>query len=204
MYLMFFHLLGLALLEIIFYFYYIGPFEHNVFVKSFGRSINGLIHKKDSTYPDSKIFNNITNYFNDSEFFNSIKQDADNSEKRRIDHNQELFNLTLKYWFICLGLAILITVIYYILKKSKYWNSSNSDREIELVHLTNENNEINEDKYNENNNLSKKKICLKITKYILFGGLVLLFEYIFFQYVVLKYHIITDQQIQYLICEQIN
>ena len=157
MYLMFFHLLGLALLEIIFYFYYIGPFEHNVFVKSFGRSINGLIHKKDSTYPDSNIFNNITNYFNDSEFFNSIKQDADNSEKRRIDHNQELFNLTLKYWFICLGLAILITVIYYILKKSKYWNSSNSDREIELVHLTNENNEINEDKYNENNNLSKKK-----------------------------------------------
>ena len=47
-------------------------------------------------------------------------------------------------------------------------------------------------------------LIFKSLEYLFFAGLVLLFEYIFFQYSVLKYHIITDKQIQYLIYKQFD
>ena len=92
MFSIFFHLLGLALLEILFYFYYIGPFEHNVFINTFGRSIGGLVEKMDESQEHPELILNISNYIKNNELLESLKNDSEISEKRRVEVNEELFN----------------------------------------------------------------------------------------------------------------
>ena len=201
MYKLFFHLLGLAILEIIFYFYYIGPFENNVFVESFGNSIGGLINRMDSTYEHPELFLNVSKISSDDKLLQELKDESEISDRQRKDYNQKLFNKTLEIWFYCLGITILLIIIYYIIIYFTSNYKRNLSQQIELVELNNEDIELNN---NPQENTNKKKYCINILKYILFGGLVLLFEYIFFRFVVLEYHIITDKQIQYLIYKQFN
>lgn len=195
---MFFHLFGLAILEIIFYFFYIGPFEHNMFINSFSRSMGGLINRVDSTHQNPGFYQNISIFENANyELLNELKDEADMSEKRRIKVNNDLFNTTLEIWFTGLGVLIGIILLYHFIKKLS--KRRNDGQDIELINLNQENNQYSQIEIQDN---EKNNIWKKILSYIFFAGLVLLFEYIFFQYVVLKYHIITDQQIQYLLYNQ--
>lgn len=201
MYMIFIHLLGLAILEIIFYFYYIGPFEHNVFVDSFGRSIGGLIKKMDSNYEHPDMILNYTLGSND-ELLNELETDANNSENNREEYNKNLFDNTIKIWIYCFVIINFFMIIYLRRNKLKCKKNLNtSTSQIELVNMTTNSNN-NAEVFNHQEN-KKKSIYLKIGEYVFFAGLVLFFEYLFFQYVVLEYHIITDEQIQYLIYQQI-
>jgi len=217
MYKIFFHLLGIALLEIIFYFFYIGPFEHNVFVKSFSRSIGGLITRIDSTHDDPDIFLNISSFDNDDSFMNDLKIEAEQSDKDRIEYNYNLYIITMSVWGYCLISVIVITLFYYMVVFFMKRYKGNTQQSIELVRLTQEplenidNIEDVEDTNKEQNEIKeikeikeKRNLIFKSLEYLFFAGLVLLFEYIFFQYSVLKYHIITDKQIQYLIYKQFD
>ena len=56
MYEILFHILGLALLEIIFYFYYVGPMETQVFENSINNALRSIIEKP--SYEDRQIIKN--------------------------------------------------------------------------------------------------------------------------------------------------
>ena len=49
---------------------------------------------------------------------------------------------------------------------------------------------------------SKFKEYYQVFFYFLLGGLIILFEYVFFQYIVLDYHVISKQELEYLIYQQ--
>tara|TARA_Y100001970_G_scaffold270237_1_gene363852 strand:- start:709 stop:1350 length:642 start_codon:yes stop_codon:yes gene_type:complete len=52
--------------------------------------------------------------------------------------------------------------------------------------------------------LTYKRVAKKVFYYILFIGLLLAFEYCFFQYIVLKYDPLSDNEIQYIIFNSIE
>ena len=204
MFSIFFHLLGLALLEILFYFYYIGPFEHNVFINTFGRSIGGLVEKMDESQEHPELILNISNYVDNNELLGSLKNDSETSEKTRVDINNQLLNKTMNIWYMATGTLIGIILIYYLYKYYKKSEFKTRSQSIELTNLNSDDDMNNYEELEIPEPKKKKKIWTKIIYYILFGGLILLFEYLFFQYVVLKYHIITDEQIQYLMFKAVK
>jgi|SaaInlStandDraft_5_1057022.scaffolds.fasta_scaffold16059_2 hypothetical protein len=211
MYSVFIHLLGLSLLEIIFYFYYIGPFEHDVFVAAFGKSMGGLVKSIDSSEDHPYMKLNLTNYISDDDsFLNNLKEESNLADIKREQQNNELFYETMYNWvlavIIFIGIFILHMAYKYIKNKKNIVNTG--DQHIELVNLTNENDTILENTNSTIQTESKttsnnESIFMKVLNYILFSGLLLLFEYLLFHYVILKYHIISDIQIQYLVYSQI-
>ena len=77
MYVIFFHVSGLALLEILFYFLYIGPMETKVFKNTIKKSI----HESKELYNiNINEWINITNISND---INKIQSISENSENER-------------------------------------------------------------------------------------------------------------------------
>ena len=205
MYKIFLHLLGLAILEILFYFYYIGPFEHKVFEDSFSNSISGLIKKLDSNYehPSFIINVNISDIKRNDQVLNELKFSAKESEMEREDYNHELFMRTMSYWIYSFSALLIIMLIHFIFNNyHKIKNNFRENPEIELVELNQSSNDRFEDDSIQMEPKKNRIYIIDILKYLFFGGLVLLFEYLFFKYIVLEYHIITDNQIQYLIYQQ--
>ena len=206
MYKIFIHLLGLALIEIIFYFYYIGPFEHQVFEDSFSRSIGGLIDKMDSEFEHPEIYINYT-LNPDDKLLISLKNDAEISEKERNEYNNELLKRTIIYWVYGFFIFIFTFLFFYLKDKFKCYSNLNvSTSQLELVNMDTTNSNSNATEHIQSSRFDYKGFFLKYKKifeYLFLGCLVLFFEYLFFKYVVLVYHIITDDQIQYLIYEQI-
>lgn len=205
MYSIFFHLLGLALLEILFYFYYIGPFEHNVFIGTFGRSIGGLVEKIDTTESHPEYIFDLKNITKDDDLLLQLEEDANESEKRRIEINSELFNKTMNIWYMALGTFLGIILLYHFSKYyyKRFYKGKPRSQSIEMVNLNTDDTQNYEELEIEPKK-KNNKIFLKCISYLFFAGLVLFFEYIFFQYCVLKYHIITDEQIQYLMYKEIS
>jgi hypothetical protein len=204
MYKIFFHLLGIIILEIIFYFFYIGPFEHSVFVNSFSRSIGGLIKKIDYAHENPLYFLNISSFEKDDSFMNDLKNEADASDKVRIEYNNNLCIATILIWICCTVFLIFTILFYHLIKYFIKKYKSKLHQNIELVELTNNSININSVKNIENKPNEKKNLVIMLLTYLFFGCLILLFEYVFFQYSVLKYQIITDKQIQYLVYQQID
>jgi len=220
MYSVFFHLLGLSLIEIIFYFYYIGPFEHDVFVATFGKSMGGLVGKMDSYEEHPYINFNLTNFtlINDN-FLSNLKEESNTANIKRETQNYELFRETIHTWLLCvavIGGILILHMLYKYLKKKNIINTSGNDQHIELINLTNEQDTILEHTNSDHprsdhpsstiqpeSPIHTESTFHKVFNYILFSGLLLTFEYLFFHYIILKYHIITDVQIQYLVYSQI-
>ena len=101
MYSIFFHLSSLALIEILFYFLYVGPMETQIFKNALKEAIQ--------TPPN--LFNpiNIQNPINTTEFIqieesleanltNSYKQKMNSMEQERLKNNDELFTQALEAW----------------------------------------------------------------------------------------------------------
>ena len=198
-----FHIAGIAILEIIFYFYYIGPMESQIFINSFKKSV-GTILNYNNQNSLSTLYLNISEIILEQEdvsnYSEVLKKESDIQRDDRNNFNKHLLNLVLLYWSLSFVVIITIVVILFVLKK-KY--KTNQDRTIELVVYD------VEDQNNETTNLIPKKnncyseFFFNLSKYILLGGLLLLFEYIFFKYVVLQYHVISEKEIEYIIYNQI-
>ena len=127
MYAVFFHVSIIALLEIIFYFYYIGPMETQVFSRSLSHLINDDTREKyinpffqNNIIYKKQLQNNITNYYS------SIINDE---KKNREHENYKLLEYSLKYWSILFSISILIFILYisYKINYSKKENITKSD-----------------------------------------------------------------------------
>jgi len=254
MYEVLFHILGLAILEIIFYFEYIGPMETKVFHDSINNAIKSITNKPT---PEDKekiklyiqndpliniLLGNVTMYENnvESEYKKSI-------EDRKI-YNDNLYDICLKYWilsfFILLLIILSVFLINYLIKinnsKSLNYDINEIDREnineIEMTTIQNDtlnginyeninsptrrrlvrmriDSSSNEELLNDNDDNKeakekKESIIWKIIKlffyYISTFAGILIFEYFFFNNIVLKYKITTNIEIEYLVFKQLE
>ena len=249
MYEIIYHILGLAILEIIFYFEYVGPMETTVFNNSINDAIKSEeknINNDDKTLISSilqndDLFNLITGNRNKTEFILHIEHQHNDAIKNKNDYNNSMYQNCINIWLICLGivlfLTLLIKLIIYFWKKNKSKNY-NQNGEIEMNNINRntlniiglnptESNYSNETEILRHRNLSEENIEMEIhssvepqtqttetpsffqskkykfIKYFFyyifsFGGIIL-FEYVFFNNVILKYKITTNEEIKYLL-----
>ena len=115
---------------------------------------------------------------------------AIDSEKERLRQNDIVFTRTIIYWvlFFATYLVLFIGSIFY----KKYHKKKNP-----LLHRR-----LNDPK-NENKK-SNNKYLSKAIHYLILGILIVIFEYLFFQYCVLKYKIISNDELKYLIMDQLG
>tara|TARA_B100001248_G_C27345862_1_gene438689 strand:+ start:213 stop:872 length:660 start_codon:yes stop_codon:yes gene_type:complete len=202
MYTILIHLSVLSLLEIIFYFNYVGPLESKLFKESFSspstpeNNFNPIYINRTIEYNS----NNITDYY---------QERSDQAEDNRHAYNTDLYHRTIVYWILLLTITVVITIfelVYKDYKKNLKKDNHHQLEEIEMIELNNNSTEENSILlHNQINNDSNKinyiKICKKLFYYVMLFGFILAFEYLFFQYIILNYHIISKQELELLIIE---
>ena len=121
MYEILFHILGLALLEIIFYFEYVGPMETKVFQDSINNAIKSITDKpsnedkeKIKMYLHNDPLINIL-FGNITEYQNSVDSDYKKSINKREDYNNDLYKMCIKYWTISFLIIITLILIFYFI-----------------------------------------------------------------------------------------
>lgn len=240
MYEIIFHILGLAILEIIFYFEYVGPMETIVFNRSIRNALNSAVNNIDNDEKAilKELFHNdqIQNIFFGSKNSTQYMSDVDNLYKNSINdrnkYNNKLFETCLIYWCIFFSsfmlFIILIKLIYILYKKNRDDDNIDNNESIEMIDtrnvisynnvnmptesssnienfdiVTNQENSIYRIQFGIKDFIKNYSKQIKITIYYIlsFGG-ILLFEYFFFNKVVLKYKITSNDEIKYMIIEE--
>lgn len=245
MYVILIHICGISLLEILFYFYYIGPIESNLLQNS----MKHIILNQEKRYFDIQY---NSSYFYNNEVETELKHLRDEAREDRIEHNNELFERSFNYWCIFLSITLITTFIQIYFKYLRQ-NKQNilrvtSNQNLELMPVrrrlnsneSDDNNFIETDELNalhDNNNtqiitndniendsnevdhivdiddnkylILKKKITVfyivkKFIYYLIFIGLLLSFEFAFFQYIVLKYEPLSDNELQFILFNEIK
>jgi hypothetical protein len=243
MYSIFFHLSSLALIEILFYFLYVGPMETQIFK-------NAL---KEATQTPPNLFNpiNIQNPINTTEFIqieesleanltNSYKQKMYSMEQERLKNNDELFTQALEAWSVILTISIVFAALemsfrYYlftrnltkIIKKdpsitniphlSRNPHSPSSPHHIS-IELAPYEQHVNIEQTFEQQIITattptsnffdwhkiRKMAALSSAHAITLAGLIIGFEYWFFNHIILRYRIVSKDEIIYMMLEEIQ
>ena len=197
MYSILIHISGISILEILFYFLYIGPFESAMFKRSFRYSLKSLLNS--GPIPTSRYighFIDTQNIYNisDDNYWNSyiysLEMKSKEAEKERLKQNNIVFTTTMIYWIIFFAFSIVIFIYFSFYKK--YHSKKNKFMHRRL--------EYPEAEKNKSNN----KNLFKVFHYLILGILIVVFEYVFFQFCVLKYKIISNDELKYLIMDQLG
>jgi hypothetical protein len=185
MYSIFFHVGWLALIEIIFYFEYIGPLETQLFKDSINHLLKDYQNNDDPNYEELIIINPYNQsqiiYLNET---NGISQNyqyqVDDAEKNRLNDNNRLYTQTLIYWFYFSIIILFIRLSYLYYQYTQFENnkinkmnsiSSASDLKIEMVEQRSlnyffeeisENKSISPNKKNNNELISPRSNQMKI------------------------------------------
>ena len=153
-----------------------------------------------------------------------LKDEVDEANEKKDLYNKNLMMETLFIWGLfttCIIPIYMLQNYYKKYKKNKVddknydinydinYNLNSSDEEIEMIlfkrlRKSSIDETDNENEYNDNikllNNIKKKKrnkLIQNLIQYFFLGGGIVLFQYLFFNNVILKYHILTNQELQY-------
>lgn len=223
-----FHIIALAILEIIFYFEYIGPMETEMFKNTFKTIVMSIINSIDNDKLNdiNQLINtfqmkgqlyhiifdsNSTSYQENKLYINSKI-----SEYQRNNFNNNIYYNCILYWSIIFISVLILYFIYKFIIKNKINNKeiNETNGNFELV----DNNSVTHNSihewdessvtYNRNfisNIFSKilkikknKSIKVNVFYYLTLAGLIIFFEYLFFNFVVMKYKILTGDEIKYI------
>lgn len=202
MYEVFLHISSISLLEICFFFYYIGPLETKIILTYLGKMLNGsvstlniILSKWDINKDD--FINTIYLIDNNSNAKKQLYLDSEIGKEERITENEELFKETLEYWTMIMALTIFVFGIENIYnymqdKKLRYRKSSIDDEDEESI--------IENSELEKSDRVKNMKKCCKLgCQYVLFGGGILSFQYLFFEYVVFEYKPLSIEEIKYYV-----
>lgn len=114
MYVIFAHVSGIALLEILFYFYYIGPIESELLK-------NSMQHITINQIDEYNIHYNITAIDN-TEFAEKLKSENQAAKKDREKSNYELYLKALHYWCFLLIFTIFVAILQFYFRYLKNKN----------------------------------------------------------------------------------
>jgi hypothetical protein len=213
MYIVFFHLSGIALLEILFYFLYVGNMETNLF----SDTINKMLKSEDKNIENYRIKNpvNESQYIdmindlsqNSSQIINYYYSKSKESENKRKHHNDKLFHKAIIVWVFIFGVSILVLIleIYYnkYNKKQMEKTDSVSNIALEMVQTSISTYESprarnNDEIIDTNQNEIKRKIIYTSIHSILLAGLILGFEFWFFNQIIMNYQVMSKEELEYL------
>ena len=213
MYIVFFHLSGIALLEILFYFLYVGNMETNLF----SDTINKMLKSEHKNIENYKIKNpvNESQYIdiinglsqNSSQIINYYYSKSKDSENKRKHHNDKLFHKAIIVWVFIFGVSILVLIleIYYnkYNKKRMEKTDSVSNIALEMVQTSISTYESprarnNDEIIDTNQNEIKRKIIYTSIHSILLAGLILGFEFWFFNEIIMNYQVMSKEELEYL------
>lgn len=202
MYSILFHVCGIAIVEICFYFYYIGPMETVIFENK----VKKIINEPFKTIPLLPSEHNyLERYFSMNNQTTTLIEQRNEAAKLRNKQNNNLFVEIILYWTMLCTIACLSFLAHYIYKR--YGNtkspdiSTHSEQGIELENLplyriANQSNESLEIPICTE---ERKKVSKKVLYYLLFGCSILGFQYFFFQNIVLKYDPLSTEEVKYIL-----
>lgn len=223
MYKIFLHVSCITVLEICFFFYYIGPLETDIFYSYIKRIINGPLDRLDESLAligiDRRQFIQLIYSENgDDDIEQKLEDESQLGKEQRENDNLILFKTTMEYWSIIITFTIFLflsqmTFYYCVMrKKSKnilpinnHENDDSSDiLESEMIltpyRKTSLDDEEIENQLKRNNKNKMLFLCLKTTgHYIIFGASIVTFQYLFFQYVVFEYKPLSIEEIKYYV-----
>lgn len=210
MYSIFFHLLGISLLEILFYFFYIGPYETEMYIHSMQETMDNMIDNQTELKINKNMIdyvlkenNLLINNTTITEYMNNVLQSSNDIKNNRIIYNDNLFTTSMMCWG---GVFLFISICYISTRCYKYkYNSDNkNDKENVIKILQVELQDMNDLQVIETVNIVKEinhhdnTNWYEIIHYFLFASLLIVFEYLFFKFVVLKYNVVSNQELKYL------
>lgn len=200
MYVIFIHISGLALIEILFYFYYIGNMETQMFIKNIKHLLNNEHLNINYIMYNNTIPQNI-NYT----YIDYYKSRANNGEKERNENNSHLFSDAIIGFVVIISITMFVILFEFYYKKEEIKKirsmESISNVCLEMVEYRHPQNEINQQ--NEVPVEKKNNIKTIIFHIILYSGLLISFEYWLFNYIVMKYKVISNEEIEYLFAKKI-
>lgn len=223
MYKIFLHVSCIAVLEICFFFYYIGPLETDIFYSYIRRIIDGPLDRLDESLAiigiDRKQFIQMIYSENgDDDIEQKLEDESNLGKEERENDNLTLFKTTIEYWSIIIAFTIFLFLFqmtfYYCVMRNKsknilpindIENDDNSDiLENEMILTPYRKTSLDEEEIE--NQLKKKNkykilyLCIKTTgHYIIFGVSIITFQYLFFQYVVFQYKPLSIEEIKYYV-----
>lgn len=246
MYSALFHVCGIAILEICFYFYYIGPMETVIFTDKVERLAREPINILDppstpmptaiSSLTVSLPFSSEQNLLSDAinisdiilpisdnnstatenNLLDRLKEERDNAIDKRNEKNNKLFILIIEYWTIMVSISFFFFLIIKYYKHYKKLEKKNGiidvpsteldEESLELVNLEGyRRSSIDDEHLEENSTKNKKctKIGYKIAHYVIFGGCILCFQYLFFQNIVLVYDPLSIEEVKYIVYKEL-
>lgn len=216
MYKIFLHISCITILEICFFFYYIGPLETDIFYSYIRRIIKEPLKQLDKTLDKWNINRRqfIEEIYTETENDNFEKQlvvDRDDGKNQREKDNKDLFYTTIEYWSFILLFSFFLFLCQYIY----FYRNLKHNKSIEIVDdefiengMVSGNNyrkhSIDEEELEAQIEEAKKKnfiyVCVKTsTHYIIFGISIITFQYLFFQYVVFEYKPLSIEEIKYFV-----
>ena len=237
MYDILFHIAGIALLEISFFFYYIGPKETEMFYHYIQRILDsslldkeyssndivdtnvidkyGSIQLRNNTinipqlmYPTQikMLITNQTNQMQEELYQANLQGISD-----RNTQNHELFIQAIVYWAILAGFSVTVFIIQY--SYSKYVDNKDKKSGVVTVLSESQFDDIEMVSYRKTSidgediesqidvetkrYPSLNKICKTGSKYILFSGCIITFQYLFFKHIAFAYKPMSLEEIKY-------
>lgn len=223
MYSIFFHITGLSLIEIFFYFYYIGPMETIIFKNAISDAFKNSLKNELNDDTNNPIY--IVTSFNSSQlilieneeemkYSDEFEQIVNDAEQKRKQNNTKLFYVALFSWSMILTISMVYFMIemsiryYFYKKKNKLHNiSSNNSLEMITIPLDNEtmsciNDNSKEEPIEEKFikwDVIKKNIKYNTVHYSILVLLIVVFEYWFFNNIILKYDIVSMEELEYML-----
>tara|TARA_B100001173_G_C16012853_1_gene558411 strand:- start:1372 stop:1983 length:612 start_codon:yes stop_codon:yes gene_type:complete len=202
MYVIFFHISGLALIEILFYFFYIGNMETQMFINN----INHLLHEEEKTI-DYNMYNVTFPEYNTT-FIKYYEIRAQNGEDERKKRNFQLFADAIVGFIVILSITCVVTFFEIFFKKKNVRRVSSMDSVrnicIEMAEYSQTNTNIPTTSNLEETSEQTNKINIFIFHTILYSGLLVSFEYWLFNNIIMKYKVISNEEIEYLFAKQLD
>lgn len=212
MYSIFFHVSGIALIEIFFYFYYIGPMETVIFQNRVEKIVNEPLHNIDDSQRNTIIESDYFQLFFNQGTTNQtsvtkLVNDKNNGKKQRMEKNEHLFTEIIIYWSIFFGFSLFVFLLEYLFKKKYTMRKENSTSNIILANREIEMEALPLQLSRSEQNLEatiyctekRKKYSYKFFYYLFFACCILGFQYFFFQYIVLKYDPLSIEETKYIL-----
>ena len=233
MYSILFHVGWLMLIEIVFYFEYIGPLETSVYKNSLKNVIRDFTTKNNITSHPSIILvdpynNSHMLYLNQTDIISDgYKNSVTNAENDRLHDNLLLYHKAIIYWGCFCVISIVISggylcSQYYIFYREKQ-HKLNSITSVSMlsIEMTEQRDlnysfeeipEIQPPIFDSSHQRMKDieataffnleeiptKTVRKVIHYLVLGGCIIGFEYLFFTHIILNYDIISEEELIYL------
>jgi hypothetical protein len=210
MYTILLHISGLALVEILFYFYYIGPVETTLFKKTMKKIVSETLEDLSSILIINPNATNSYLEYQEEHYYNEMEKMNSHGEESRESRNHSLLLTAIYGWLILASTTIVITVVqlnFCGIQKPKI-SKIDSEQSLELVNMrlrtTSLDSVANEETINEKyfldneENMYIKNFCKNVLYYLIFVSFLLGFEFIFFQFIVLKYEPLSSDELKYI------